>query len=87
MQSKAASAIPVHNCPQGQPGVAEHPQPTAHKSVYSVVKLITKLDNLPWVNQKQTLANQGLQAPFYFIQNLGRKMQGLEGAVGEGGGM
>lgn len=51
-----------------------------HRSVCSVVELISKLDNLPWVNQKQTLANQDLQIPFCCIKNPGGcKMQGFWG--------
>lgn len=81
-KAKAASATHVQCCPQGQPGVAELSQPSAHKSVCSGVESISKQDNLPWVNQNQTLANQDLQIPFYFIQNPGRKMKGLGGGRG-----
>lgn len=83
-KAKAASATQVQSCPQGQPGVAGLPQPTAHKSVCSGVESISKQDNLPWVNQKQTLANQDRKIPFYFIQNPGRKVKGL--GWGEGWG-
>lgn len=63
--------------PRGSLGWQSSPQPTVHKSVCPVVELISKLDNLPWVNKKQTLANQDLQTPFYFIKNLCGKMQRL----------